>query len=188
VQLQRALEEAQDLLSFFTAPSAVSSRIYARTASFCSERSGHFDNYDQGLSFFLPNMTWLQPPGWVHTMIAQTWADIVLVANYSALPPGVSFAAQLTADRATFVVRAVNMGAAVQPLAVELTGGAFSLEMNANSAVTALTGPDLQGDNPPSAPLTISPSAILSADVSENSVMLELPPYSFVVATFPAHH
>ena len=36
----------------------------------CMERSGHFDMFDQGIAFFLPNMTWLQPPGHVHAMIA----------------------------------------------------------------------------------------------------------------------
>jgi hypothetical protein len=28
---------------------------------------------DQGLVFFLPNMTWLQPPAYVHQMISNTW-------------------------------------------------------------------------------------------------------------------
>ena len=27
----------------------------------------------QGISFFLPNMTWLQPPGFVHKLIKDTW-------------------------------------------------------------------------------------------------------------------
>jgi hypothetical protein len=40
-----------------------SSRLKFRTASFCTERSGHYDAFDQGIAFFLPNMTWLQPPG-----------------------------------------------------------------------------------------------------------------------------
>ena len=40
-------------------------RLHFRTASFCNERSGHFDAFDQGISFFLPNMTWIQPPGYV---------------------------------------------------------------------------------------------------------------------------
>ena len=29
-------------------------RLKFRTASFCNERSGHFDAFDQGISFFLP--------------------------------------------------------------------------------------------------------------------------------------
>ena len=30
------------------------------TASFCHGRAGHYDMFDQAISFFLPNMTWLQ--------------------------------------------------------------------------------------------------------------------------------
>ena len=52
---------------------------------FCSERSGHFDAYDQGISFFLPNMTWLQPPGYVHQMITQTWGDVGLAVSIDGL-------------------------------------------------------------------------------------------------------
>lgn len=33
--------------------------------------SGHYDNFDQGIAFFLPNMTWLQPPGYVHQMLVE---------------------------------------------------------------------------------------------------------------------
>jgi len=55
----RALQESDDLnhwLALFN--QTTRSRLLVRTASFCSERSGHFDEWDQGLSFFLPNMTW----------------------------------------------------------------------------------------------------------------------------------
>jgi len=66
----RALDEAADLNAFFTAGN---SRMLARTASFCHGRAGHFDEFDQAISFFLPNMTWLQPPGHVHAMITDSW-------------------------------------------------------------------------------------------------------------------
>ena len=52
------------------------SRMKFRTASFCTERSGHFDAFDQGISFFLPNMTWLQPPGYVHKMIKDHYSSL----------------------------------------------------------------------------------------------------------------
>ena len=96
--LQRGVEEAADLITWFTQPPAVSDRLIARTASFCIQRSGQMrDIWDQvrragaghfsppradfadflpppaapsphatrqllfqGLSFFLPNMTWMQ--------------------------------------------------------------------------------------------------------------------------------
>lgn len=66
----RALAEAQDLNDFFNAGNQ---RMLARTASFCHGRAGHFDMFDQAISFFLPNMTWLQPPGHVHAMITASW-------------------------------------------------------------------------------------------------------------------
>jgi hypothetical protein len=57
------LDEAVDLNSFFNAGNK---RVLARTASFCHGRAGHYDMFDQAISYFLPNMTWLQPPGHVH--------------------------------------------------------------------------------------------------------------------------
>jgi len=185
LQLQRGLDEAQDLFSFFSAPLNISSRIYARTASFCSERSGHFDGFDQGISFFLPNMTWIQPVGWVHAMISDTWAEIVLAADYTALPASMPFIAQLTADRSTFVLRAVNMANVTQQVSVQLTGGAFSFVPGSDGSVSVLTGSDPQGDNPPSDPLSISPTWTQATVFAANSVSLDLPPYSFVVGTFP---
>ena len=70
----RALAEARDLNAFLSLDER-HTRMAVRTASFCMERSGHYEDSmlnDQGLSFFLPNATWLQPPGYVHAMIAQT--------------------------------------------------------------------------------------------------------------------
>lgn len=64
----RALEEAIDIILFDNAVPDIYNRIIARMVSFCNERSGHMTRYDQGASFWLPNMTWLQPPGWIHAM------------------------------------------------------------------------------------------------------------------------
>ena len=49
-----------------------------RTASFCHGRAGHFDEFDQAISFFLPNTTWLQPPGHVHAMVHASWQPAVV--------------------------------------------------------------------------------------------------------------
>jgi len=62
--MTRALSEAIDLNDWAncggsqSSPGLNCSRLLFRTASFCSERSGHFSSWDQGISFFLPNMTW----------------------------------------------------------------------------------------------------------------------------------
>ena len=58
--LRRGLDEAADLIDWFTSDTRTTDRLYARTASFCSGSSSQFDSWDQGISFFLPNMTWLQ--------------------------------------------------------------------------------------------------------------------------------
>eukprot|EP00665_Eupelagonemidae_sp_cell47_P005013 gene5013-2182_t len=112
--------EAKDLNEFFnqfipsTSKDSIG-RIKAHTASFCTERSGHFDAFDQrrahapqrtvlgigdwiarrrggvggpaivlraqGITFFLPNGSWIQPPGYVHQMIHSTWLPEAVAVN-----------------------------------------------------------------------------------------------------------
>ena len=84
----RALDEAADLGAFFNAGDP---RMLARTASFCHGRAGHFDMFDQAISFFLPNMSWLQPPGHVHAMVTASWQPRVIasrIAPPDTPPPG----------------------------------------------------------------------------------------------------
>ena len=73
----RMLEEATDLNAFFQFNNT---RLLGRAASFCLERSGYNEGglNDQGIAFFLPNMSWLQPPGWVHAVVADTYQPINL--------------------------------------------------------------------------------------------------------------
>ena len=44
--LLRALNEAADLIDWFTADTATTDRLYARTASFCTGGSSQFDSHD----------------------------------------------------------------------------------------------------------------------------------------------
>eukprot|EP00951_Prasinocladus_malaysianus_P036043 scaffold376160_cov45-Prasinocladus_malaysianus.AAC.1 len=107
--LQRALDEAADLLEWMNAPPDLARRLYARTASFCSGTLNNFDAWDQGLSFFMPNMTWLQPPGLVHKGIASSWAPTTL--ELSAEPSdaqGLTFSAQHDDNRKLLIVRMLN--------------------------------------------------------------------------------
>jgi alpha-L-arabinofuranosidase len=83
----RALDEAEDLNTFFNAGEK---RMLARTASFCHGRAGHYDKFDQAISFFLPNMTWLQPPGHVHAMIHRTWQPRALNTTQKGTAPPVT--------------------------------------------------------------------------------------------------
>ena len=51
--LERALNEAADLIDWFNVDDATASRLYGRTASFCTGSSNNFDTWDQGIAFFL---------------------------------------------------------------------------------------------------------------------------------------
>ena len=80
----------QDLNAFFNmaGPPSTSGepipRMKGRMASFCSERSGHLaSHWDQGISFFAADRMWLQPPGWVHKMVHDTWQPLAARVNVS---------------------------------------------------------------------------------------------------------
>ena len=47
------MSEATDLNDWFNCGEEECSRLHFRTASFCDERSGHYDAFAQGISFFL---------------------------------------------------------------------------------------------------------------------------------------
>ena len=83
--MSRAMMEANDLNDWFNCADPWCTRLHFRTASFCTERSGHFDAFDQGISFFLPNMTWLQPPGYVSYKSIQP--SVGLYERNMAAPP-----------------------------------------------------------------------------------------------------
>jgi hypothetical protein len=46
--MSRAMMEANDLNDWFNCADPWCTRLHFRTASFCTERSGHFDAFDQG--------------------------------------------------------------------------------------------------------------------------------------------
>ena len=56
---QPRLAEASDIGDFLASAAVAAGRMKIRTASFCTERSGHFDSFDQGLilSVHTPDMT-----------------------------------------------------------------------------------------------------------------------------------
>ena len=97
--MMRGLDEAADLNTFFNSPDT---RLVGRTGSFCLERSGYNEGglNDQGMIFFLPNMTWLQPPAHVHHMVTSTWQPWALnVSMAGSGCSGLSVSAQSSAPR-----------------------------------------------------------------------------------------
>ena len=61
VGVRTQMSEATDLNDWFNCGEEECSRLHFRTASFCDERSGHFDAFDQGISFFLVSILILKP-------------------------------------------------------------------------------------------------------------------------------
>ena len=61
---------------------------HMRCASFCMAQGDNYDEigFTQGLASFLPNTTFLQPPGWVHAMVASTFQPNGLAVNLTSAP------------------------------------------------------------------------------------------------------
>ncbi len=152
--LERALSEAADLNDWMNADGADLGRIIARTASFCMERNGHDDGstWHQGLTFFLPNMTWLGPAGQLHAMVYGTWASGALAVDYNTKGP-VSVSAQKDVAGGRVVVRIANSNP--NPAVVELVITGFASQTAVK--VTTLNGTSLTQTNPPSQPFAIAP-------------------------------
>jgi hypothetical protein len=199
--LGRAMAEALDLQRYLSLPTEVSSRIRARTASFCSERSGHFIHppWDQGLTFWLPNMTWIQPPGYVHQMISKTWADQILSTNLAATNlSALAASAQLSDDNSTLVVQLVNLDDSTQSTAFTVAlSGSWSPSTTAAGVQWTLTQPDLppgvapnaSAANTPAQPTYVSPTQkpiTWPSGGSSTPLLISLPPLSFTILTFPA--
>ena len=96
----RALMEGGDLNEWLSADD-VAPRLHGRYASFCVERAPpHTDDlgFTQGLVSFLPNATWLQPPGHVHAMVRESWQPLAVPVRWAvASSPDGGAAASLDA-------------------------------------------------------------------------------------------
>ena len=181
--MQRALTEAADLIDYFTADAAITSRIYARTASFCTGMGSHFDSFNQAMAFFLPNATWLQPPGHVHAMIAATWAETSLLSIFDVGSGVVPFAAQRTADGKTLVLRVVNNAPTVRNVTVRVDGAAFA---GSSYTLWTLSGNTTDEDNTPAYPERISPVKTMLPVAGGDSVLRAiLPSFTFAIFVVP---
>jgi len=186
---QRALMEAGDLNDFFSAAD-VASRLHFRAASFCTGDATDFDAWDQGISFFLPNMTWLQPPGYVHQMVSRSFFPRAL--NVSS-PSGPSvFSSQLSPDGTAAVLRYVNAAPTSRNVTFELAatgahgGGcaAGAAPAPATATVWTLAADDLNAANPPGNPTLVSPTNATHPGFGSGT-MLTVPPNSYTVVILP---
>jgi hypothetical protein len=187
--MERAIQEASDLQTWFNVSAALQARLHGRTASFCHERSGHFDAYDQGLAFFLPNMTWLQPPGQVHAMITRTWVGGAALRTDT--PQGAAWlaaSAQVSDDGATVVVQLVNPQNSRQGSTVTLSVPGFA--PSGVVSVWTLQVPDTPAGqqvdkgagNTPANPRYIAPELTeVRWPAGAPALNVTLPPYSFTI-------
>ena len=127
-------------------------------------------------------MTWLQPPGWAHAMIARSWQPLNLRVTeagdcFTTGPDNqtpVSVSAQRSDDGGTVAVRVTARAAITLQLALP---GVAASSVN----VTTLAWPERDGVNTPAEPLRIVPK-------HEGLRLLSSPPppangsYSFALA------
>jgi len=189
--MQRALAEAADILDWYNHAPA---NLYFRTASFCTERSGLYDRFDQGISFFLPNQTWLQPPGWVHHMLHETFQPRRLGWSCTDTPGidsvgdclDVAFAAALSLDGSKISAWFTNSNNKPKNLKFELGNSSDGnstdfdpLRTNGNLVfVSVLSHRDLDGANTPGHPLKISPVTHVKTHTGRSFEYIA-PPLSF---------
>lgn len=175
--MSRALMEADDILDWLSCSAPWCKRLWFRTASFCTERCGHYDAYDQGITFFLPNMTWIQPPGYVHQMITNTWQPNGVGVSSPCTGSQCRASAELSDDGKTLALRFVNHSPTTQDVKISLQG------FIASSQVTVLQISGQLGDaNPPGNPTLISPTSVTQPLPAGNT--FTVPGNSFTVFTF----
>jgi alpha-N-arabinofuranosidase len=186
--LRRALEEGYDLNMFANEGNP---RLKGRAASFCMERSGYQEGglNDQGLVFFLPNMTWGQPPFYAHKMIvdtlqpnAVTWS-MTSSDGYNATNLNGIVSSQVSDDGTDVTVRFVNPR--MVPLFLDLTvkGRRGCVSTSLSSATTAtmtiLNSANLFDANTPAEPTAVSPVTSVVSDLGN----LHVPAKSFAIIT-----
>lgn len=186
---RRALTEAADLNQFANEGSV---RLQGRAGSFCMERSGYNEAgaNDQGIVFFLPNMTWGLPPFYARKMIADTWQPAAVSVTSDAGPsPCIAghpqncecrYSAQMSADAKTLVVRYVNDGPA-QALALNIKG--FTPAPTAKLWV--MQSDDLAAVNTPAEPTKVvfETSTVPTASLAALMVKTQ----SFIIVELTAH-
>jgi alpha-L-arabinofuranosidase len=159
------------------------------------ERSGHADSSlnDQGLIFFLPNLTWGQPPYYTHQMASEAMRAAPTAVSVSMAITGASFSnttdlrgivsAQIADDNTKTTVRFVNV--LPETIFVDLTitglqtGPSTKVGAVFSATMTVLHSARLSDANTPAAPLAVSPRQIALSDLQK----VQVPAHSFAIIT-----
>ena len=144
-----------------------------------------------------PNMTWIQPPGYVHAMIASTWQPNGLAVTprvpYNSPNETVGASAQGSADGKTIAVRITNMdkatAAKVEVVVPGFSGGSSKPAVWTLQSVGADGKVDADGANSPGDPTMISPKKAAAEEVevgagASGGDMVTVPPFAYVVVEY----
>ena len=140
---------------------------------------------DQGLSFFLPNMTWLTPPGQAHAMLGAQWLGSALPATTTAPQYWFSGSAQAASDGSSVLVQLVNAAWGAEGAGtVELSVTDFTPAPQVD--VWTLANPpgvyDVYAGNTPAEPLFVAPVLSgLAWPAGAASINVTLPPLSYTL-------
>lgn len=124
---------------------------------------------------FLPNMTFLQPPGYVHQLYSSTWQPNGLGVVISKQSVNLSASAQQSDDGKTLVVRLANVGKGEVTLSMEVRGR--HILGQATQWLLASPSRDRLDANTPSEPERVSPVK----STIDASAGITLPPVSVAV-------
>jgi alpha-L-arabinofuranosidase len=179
----------------------IASRIHLRAASFCMQQADLSDEigFTQGMASFMPNATFLQPPGHVHAMISDSWQPNALATTLSgpraAEAPdawGSRWNNTITvssaiSDAKDLVVVRVHSNSTT-PVAVQIKLGDRADLPTANATVIA--APSLWSVNTVAAQDTVRPTPMAvkaGGAVGAGSLELTMPPHSFATVSVGLH-
>ena len=127
----------------------------------------------------------MQPPGYVHSLLASTWEPLALA---TAISDGeiASVSAQQAADGAIVVVRLVNN--APQPLnasvtLLDATAAPLNLSGRSHLAAWSLQSANLDAANTAAEPRAVSPVA-LHVPLESHGATVAMRPYDYTVLQF----
>ena len=194
----RAMMEAGDLNDWFNTLD-IASRIHLRAASFCMQQADLSDEigFTQGMASFMPNVTFLQPPGHVHAMISESWQPNALATTLSG-PPGsteapdawgsrwnntITASAAISDSQDTVVVRVHSNSTIPVAVQIKLLGNRAADLLRTNA--TILAAPSLWSANTVAAQDIVRPTPMVvnvgggAGGILPGILELTMPPHSF---------
>jgi alpha-L-arabinofuranosidase len=169
-------------------------RVDQRMQSFCMEISGHDEALtkpgyrgDQGSIFVLPNMTYNQPPFYVHSMIKKSWQEYsanATVVGVDATSP-LNVFASMDVKGETVTLRVVNSAAVAVNASVQLLGSSALLAPTTSVLFTTLTSGavGISADNPSYDPKRYSPKTAATVHYNPDA-SFTFPSLSFTTIEF----